>query len=94
LALPACGCPFFFLVGTESVAGAPATTRLNNAAAAPIQLVLFLMVVALTGCLRGMQCGSNAAAVGLATTSAVVTGIAWIIASDGVFAVICSALHL
>jgi len=54
----------------------------------------FGVIVALTGCLRGMQCGSNAASVGLATTSAVVTGITWIIASDGIFAVICSALHL
>ncbi len=54
----------------------------------------FGIIVALTGCLRGMQCGTNAAAVGLATTSAVVTGITWIIASDGVFAVICSALHI
>lgn len=54
----------------------------------------FGVIVALTGCLRGMQCGSNAAAVGLATTSAVVTGITWIIASDGIFAVICNALHI
>jgi phospholipid/cholesterol/gamma-HCH transport system permease protein len=54
----------------------------------------FGVLVALTGCLRGMQCGTNAAAVGQATTSAVVTGITCIIASDGLFAVICSALHL
>jgi phospholipid/cholesterol/gamma-HCH transport system permease protein len=54
----------------------------------------FGVVVALTGCLRGMQCGTNAAAVGQATTSAVVTGITTIIASDGLFAVICSALHI
>jgi phospholipid/cholesterol/gamma-HCH transport system permease protein len=54
----------------------------------------FGVIIALTGCLRGMQCGTNAAAVGLATTSAVVTGITWIIASDGLFAVICSALHI
>ncbi len=54
----------------------------------------FGVIVALTGCLRGLQCGTNAAAVGLATTSAVVTGITWIIASDGVFAVICSALRI
>jgi len=56
--------------------------------------VFFGVLVALTGCLRGMQCGTNAAAVGQATTSAVVTGITCIIASDGLFAVICSALHL
>jgi phospholipid/cholesterol/gamma-HCH transport system permease protein len=54
----------------------------------------FGVIIALTGCLRGLQCGTNAAAVGLATTSAVVTGITWIIASDGIFAVICNALHI
>jgi phospholipid/cholesterol/gamma-HCH transport system permease protein len=55
---------------------------------------VFGVLVALTGCLRGMQCGANAAAVGLATTSAVVSGITAIIAADGVFAVLCNALHL
>ncbi len=54
----------------------------------------FGVVVALTGCLRGMQAGTNAAAVGLATTSAVVTGITIIIASDGFFAVVCNALGI
>jgi len=54
----------------------------------------FGVLIALTGCLRGIQCGSNAAAVGQATTSAVVTGITAIIASDGIFAVICNALHI
>ncbi len=54
----------------------------------------FGVIVALTGCLRGMQCGTNAAAVGLATTSAVVTGITWIIASDCIFAVICNVLNI
>lgn len=54
----------------------------------------FGVIIALTGCLRGMQCGTNAAAVGLATTSAVVTGITLIIASDGLFAVLCSALGI
>jgi phospholipid/cholesterol/gamma-HCH transport system permease protein len=54
----------------------------------------FGVLVALTGCLRGMQCGTNAAAVGRATTSAVVTGITLIIASDGLFAVICNMLNI
>ncbi len=54
----------------------------------------FGVVVALAGCLRGIQSGTNAAAVGLATTSAVVTGITTIIASDGIFAVICNALGI
>jgi phospholipid/cholesterol/gamma-HCH transport system permease protein len=54
----------------------------------------FGLLVAITGCLRGIQCGNNAAAVGQATTSAVVTGITWIIASDGIFAVLCNALNI
>jgi phospholipid/cholesterol/gamma-HCH transport system permease protein len=75
-----------------------------NRTVASISLVGFLLgifkgaffgvLIALSGCLRGMQCGTNAAAVGLATTSAVVTGITWIIASDGIFAVLCSALNI
>jgi phospholipid/cholesterol/gamma-HCH transport system permease protein len=75
-----------------------------NRTVAAISLVNFLLgiskgtffgvLVALTGCLRGMQCGTNAAAVGEATTSAAVTGITWIVASDGIFAVICSALNI
>jgi phospholipid/cholesterol/gamma-HCH transport system permease protein len=54
----------------------------------------FGFLVAYTGCLRGMQSGYTAAAVGQATTRAVVTGISAIIASDGVFAVLCNALHI
>jgi phospholipid/cholesterol/gamma-HCH transport system permease protein len=54
----------------------------------------FGFLVAFTGCLRGMQCGDNAAAVGEATTKAVVSGITAIIALDGIFAVICNALHI
>ena len=54
----------------------------------------FGFLVAFAGCLRGMQSGSSAAAVGEATTSAVVTGITAIVASDGVFAVLTNALHI
>jgi phospholipid/cholesterol/gamma-HCH transport system permease protein len=55
---------------------------------------IFGLLVAMTGCLRGIQCGNNAAAVGQAATSAVVTGITWIIASDGIFAVLTNALNI
>jgi len=54
----------------------------------------FGFLVAYTGCLRGMQCGSNAAAVGQATTQAVVAGITAIIAADGLFAVLCHTLGI
>ena len=55
---------------------------------------VFGALIALAGCLRGIQCGRSAAAVGAATTSAVVTGIVWIIASDGIFAVITERLGI
>ncbi|MGQ4806717.1 hypothetical protein NKDENANG_00052 [Candidatus Entotheonellaceae bacterium PAL068K] len=51
-------------------------------------------LVALAGCLRGIQCGRSAAAVGRAATSAVVTGIVCIIASDGLFAILSEALGI
>jgi len=54
----------------------------------------FGFLVAYAGCFRGMQSGYSAAAVGEATTKAVVTGITAIIASDGIFAVPCNALHI
>jgi phospholipid/cholesterol/gamma-HCH transport system permease protein len=45
------------------------------------------VLVALSGCLRGLQSGSSSSAVGDAATSAVVTGIVLIIVACGVFAV-------
>jgi phospholipid/cholesterol/gamma-HCH transport system permease protein len=56
--------------------------------------VVFGALVALAGCHRGMQSGRSAAAVGAAATSAVVTGIVWIIASDGLFAVVAERLGI
>ena len=56
--------------------------------------MVFGILVALVGCLRGMQSGRSAAAVGLAATSAVVTSIVLIIVIDGIFAVILNVLHL
>lgn len=44
-----------------------------------IKGVVFGVLVAVSGCLRGIQSGNSADAVGLATTSAVVTGITLII---------------
>jgi phospholipid/cholesterol/gamma-HCH transport system permease protein len=55
---------------------------------------LFGVLIALAGCLRGMQCGRSASAVGDAATSAVVTGIVLIIATDGLLAVITEVLGI
>ncbi|MDR1435413.1 MAG: ABC transporter permease [Puniceicoccales bacterium] len=54
----------------------------------------FGIVVAGIGCCKGIRCGRNAAAVGNATTAAVVQGITWIIIVDAIFAVICTAMGI
>jgi len=56
--------------------------------------LLFGVLIALAGCLRGMQSGSSASAVGDAATEAVVTSIVLIIVTDGSLAVICNVLGI
>lgn len=55
---------------------------------------VFGVIVALAGCMRGMQCGRSAAAVGDAATSAVVTAIVGIIVSTAVITVLCNFLGI
>jgi phospholipid/cholesterol/gamma-HCH transport system permease protein len=52
------------------------------------------ILVALSGCMRGMQCGRSASAVGDATTSAVVTGIVSIVVATAIITVICNILGI
>lgn len=59
-----------------------------------IKSVVFGVLVALAGCLRGMQCRTSSAAVGNAATSAVVTSIVFIIVSDSILTVIYNALDV
>jgi phospholipid/cholesterol/gamma-HCH transport system permease protein len=51
-------------------------------------------LVAFAGCMRGLQCGRSAAAVGAATTSAVVTGIVYVIAAAGLLTLIFHVLEI
>jgi phospholipid/cholesterol/gamma-HCH transport system permease protein len=60
----------------------------NDVLAGLIKSVFFGAVVAGVGCMRGLQTGAGAAAVGDATTRSVVTGIFFIVVLDAVFAVI------
>jgi phospholipid/cholesterol/gamma-HCH transport system permease protein len=55
---------------------------------------VFGVLVALAGCLRGIQCGRSASAVGQAATSAVVTGIVSIIVATAVITVVCNVLGI
>jgi phospholipid/cholesterol/gamma-HCH transport system permease protein len=56
--------------------------------------LVFGVLIALAGCLRGMQCGRSASAVGDATTSAVVTGIVSIIIATALITVLCNIIGI
>jgi phospholipid/cholesterol/gamma-HCH transport system permease protein len=55
---------------------------------------VFGLLVAMCGCLKGLQCGRSASAVGDATTQAVVMSIIAIIIANGIFAVVDPPLSL
>jgi phospholipid/cholesterol/gamma-HCH transport system permease protein len=57
-----------------------------------IKGAIFGVMVAIAGCLRGMQCRGSSAAVGAATTSAVVTAIVFIIVGDAILDVLFFAI--
>ncbi|MDB4444475.1 ABC transporter permease, partial [bacterium] len=56
--------------------------------------LVFGILVALSGCLRGMQCGRSASAVGAAATSAVVTGIVSIVVATAIITLLCNVLGI
>ena len=56
--------------------------------------LIFGYLVAFSGCLRGMQCGRSASAVGTAATSAVVTAIVLIVVSDALMTVVFNILGI
>jgi phospholipid/cholesterol/gamma-HCH transport system permease protein len=56
--------------------------------------VVYGIIVATAGCLRGFQCGESSSAVGDAATSAVVTGIVYIVVACGIFAVVYHILGI
>jgi phospholipid/cholesterol/gamma-HCH transport system permease protein len=59
-----------------------------------IKSVVYGVLIAFFGCLRGMQCGSSSSAVGDATTSAVVSSIVASIVANGILAVIFYVLWI
>jgi phospholipid/cholesterol/gamma-HCH transport system permease protein len=67
---------------------------LSDLSTGVIKSIVFGVLVAVSGCLRGLQCERSAAGVGRAATSAVVTGILLIIVADAIFAVLFNVLGL
>ena len=68
--------------------GMIAAVGIEDIASGLIKATLFGVVVSAVGCLRGMQTGTGAAAVGISATNAVVSSIVMIVLVDGIFAVI------
>jgi phospholipid/cholesterol/gamma-HCH transport system permease protein len=65
---------------------------INNLWVGLVHSVVFGIIIALSGCFRGIQCGRSAAAVGESTTSAVVTGITSIVIATAIITYICQLL--
>ncbi len=73
------------IVYINQVVGA---VNLTDLAGGLFKTVVFGLLIASIGCLRGLQTLKGASAVGISTTRAVVAGIFLIILSDGLFAVL------
>lgn len=82
------------LTSTAYIGQTQGALGLTDIAIGLVKGVVFGLLVAVAGCLRGMQCGNSSAAVGLAATSAVVTGIVAVITTDAVFAVVTNVLGI
>ena len=79
---------------TEYVTQLQSAVGLVEIAIGLLKASIFGVIVALAGCLRGMQSGRNAAAVGKAATSAVVTSIVLIIVADAAINIVLQLLGM
>ncbi len=71
-----------------------AAVSLNNLWIGLFHSAVFGILVALSSCLRGIQCGRSAQAVGYAATSAVVTSIVSIIVATAIITFACEILGI
>ncbi len=71
-----------------------AAVDMTNASLGVIKSVFFGATIALSGCMMGMQAGKSSAAVGEATTQAVVASITAIVVLDSAFAAIFTLLEI
>jgi phospholipid/cholesterol/gamma-HCH transport system permease protein len=79
---------------TQYLARTTEAVRLTDFAGGVFKGTVYGALVALAGCMRGMQCGRSAAAVGAATTSAVVTGIVYVIAAAATLTMVFHVLDI
>jgi phospholipid/cholesterol/gamma-HCH transport system permease protein len=71
-----------------------AAVTVGHLAGGVFKASVYGVLIAVSGCLRGMQSGNSSSAVGDATTSAVVTSIVAIIVACGIFAVLFYVLGI
>jgi phospholipid/cholesterol/gamma-HCH transport system permease protein len=71
-----------------------AAVNLTNVGIGLFSSLVFGILIGFAGCLRGMQCGRSASAVGDMTTSAVVTSIVSIIIATAVITILCDVLKI
>jgi phospholipid/cholesterol/gamma-HCH transport system permease protein len=71
-----------------------AALHLSHFVVGLIHSLVFGVLIALSGCLKGMQCGRSASAVGDATTSAVVASIVAIVVATAIITFICNILKI
>jgi phospholipid/cholesterol/gamma-HCH transport system permease protein len=69
---------------TQFIGGLLTAATLSDGLLGVFKAVIFGLIIGLSGCMKGMQTGSDARAVGRAATSAVVMGITLIIAANAV----------
>jgi phospholipid/cholesterol/gamma-HCH transport system permease protein len=69
-----------------------AAVRLNHIWIGLVHSFVFGIIIAISGCLRGMNCKRSAEGLGLATTSAVVAAITYMVAATAVITYICQLL--
>jgi phospholipid/cholesterol/gamma-HCH transport system permease protein len=79
---------------TQYVEQTRAAVHIGDFAAGLMKSAVFGVLVAFAGCLRGMECGRSSAAVGQATTQAVVTAIVLIVVSQAILTVLFNVLGI
>ena len=82
----------FHLNGLEYINHTEHAVRLTYVWIGLIHSFVFGVIIAIAGCLRGIECERNVAGVGRATTSAVVTAITGIVIATAIITFICQIL--
>lgn len=76
---------FLDLSATQFIGGLLTPIVISDALLGVVKGTVFGLIIGLSGCMRGLQTGTDAGAVGRSATSAVVTGITLIILANAVF---------